>query len=500
MLVAGSHFLWGQPHFIPAFEGYGLTHMNLYILDARVAGVPLEAGDEVAAFDGEICCGVGVVTQALDITLSSYLLINASMAEGELANGFTPGHPISLRFWDSSTMKEYGGVVLRFTDATMAKLPAVPYNPGETIFLMASVDADVTPNITVSPNVLTGEAFVDVVVRVTELNQVPPDGEITVVIPRDRRWRFTWDPAMTSAAGMVVNNAAWSYDDSDTSRHIFRSIAALPGGSLLPFGVRAVFDGGRARGAFVITTQISTPNGGDSRTGNNADSESIDYFAGIKTNTPLDTTAIFQDPRDLKVYPTIKVGNQVWMAANLAYLPAVNGPLTGSEIEPYRYVYGYDGADVNAARATANFSTYGVLYNWPAALSACPQGWHLPDDAEWTTLTDYLINNGYGYEGSGNDIAKSMAATTNWNVFATPGTPGNDPASNNSSGLSMIPGGMRTGSGSFAGLGLVGYWLSSTESTNDSYIWYRRLLHDNSSCNRNDYYKGNGYSVRCVKD
>ncbi|HNQ38434.1 MAG TPA: hypothetical protein PKJ58_10775, partial [Prolixibacteraceae bacterium] len=53
MLFLGSYFVWGQSHFIPAFEGYGLSHMNLYVLDARVAGIPLEAGDEVAAFDGQ---------------------------------------------------------------------------------------------------------------------------------------------------------------------------------------------------------------------------------------------------------------------------------------------------------------------------------------------------------------------------------------------------------------------------------------------------------------
>ena len=500
MLFLGSYFVWGQSHFIPAFEGYGLSHMNLYVLDARVAGIPLEAGDEVAAFDGQICCGVGIVTQPLAFGQGDYLLINASMAEGTLSNGFTPGHPISLRFWDSSAMKEYGGVVLQFTDATMAKLSAVPYNPGETIFLLASVDADVTPSITISPNILEGVAPFEVAIRVTEINQVEPGGEVTVVIPRDSRWSFSWDPAMNSAAGLTVDNAAWNYDDSDAALHIFRSSAVIPAGGVLPFGLRAMFDAGNSRGNFVITSQIGSANGGDSQSGNNADSERIDYFAGIQIGTKPDTANSFKDQRDGKVYRKVKIGNQVWMAENLAYLPAVSSPSSGSESAPFMYVYNYNGTDVHAARATANYSTYGVLYNWPAAMTACPEGWHLPGDAEWTTLSEYLINNGYGYEGSGDDIAKSMAAATSWDDSSITGTPGNHPAGNNSSGLSMLPGGMRTGSASFAGMGLQGYWLSATESTTEFYIWYRRLLHTISSLNRNDYYKGNGYSVRCVKD
>ena len=96
---------------------------------------------------------------------------------------------------------------------------------------------------------------------------------------------------------------------------------------------------------------------------------------------------------DGKVYKVVQIGNQCWMAENLAYLPSVSPPTEGSLIDPYSYVYGYEGTDINEAKTTTNYQTYGVLYNWPATLEACPSGWHLPSDAEWKPciLWSYFI-------------------------------------------------------------------------------------------------------------
>src|SRR5574344_426899 len=115
----------------------------------------------------------------------------------------------------------------------------------------------------------------------------------------------------------------------------------------------------------------------------------------IYSCTPQDAPNTFTDSRDGKVYKTVTIGEQVWLAENLAYLPSVIDPPTGSEDagnEPdrYSYLYGYADMDVAAAKATENYQTYGVLYNWTSALTACPSGWHLPSDAEWKQLEMYL--------------------------------------------------------------------------------------------------------------
>ena len=191
------------------------------------------------------------------------------------------------------------------------------------------------------------------------------------------------------------------------------------------------------------------------------------------------------DSRDGTHYDAVKIGNQVWMAENLKYLPSVVGPATGSQTTPYYYVYDYDGTDVTAAKATANYTTYGVLYNWPAATNACPTGWHLPSDAEWTELTDYL-----GGESVAGGKLKEIG-TTHWN---TPNT-----GATNETGFTALPGGFRYGGGGFYDVGDYGYWWSATESDAD-YAWYRGVGYSSSSVGRSNGSKELGFSVRCFRD
>jgi hypothetical protein len=87
------------------------------------------------------------------------------------------------------------------------------------------------------------------------------------------------------------------------------------------------------------------------------------------------------------------------------------------------------------------------------------------------TLYDYLTNNGYGYQGSGNEIAKSLAANTNWLPYPDPGTPGNNLTTNNSSGYSALPGGRRYSSGSFDLIGSYAPWWSSEAVGLNGGLW-----------------------------
>jgi len=225
----------------------------------------------------------------------------------------------------------------------------------------------------------------------------------------------------------------------------------------------------------------------------------------IYSFTPQDVPNTFTDSRDGKVYKTVTIGSQVWMAENLAYLPYVVGPGTGSATEPYYYVYGYNGADVVAAKATINYGTYGVLYNWNAAMFACPPGWHLPSDAEWTQLENYLANNGYNYDGSTGGgrtkIAKSLASASGWISYSGTGTVGNTdyPAYRNKSGFSALPGGYRYYGGTFSSIGSNDDWWSSTESSTNS-AWLRYLYYNDSGVSRTRDAKESGFSVRCVRD
>jgi uncharacterized protein (TIGR02145 family) len=183
-------------------------------------------------------------------------------------------------------------------------------------------------------------------------------------------------------------------------------------------------------------------------------------------------------------------------------LPSVNMVADGSENAAgsyYYYVYGYDGTNVADAKATDNYATYGVLYNWTAAMDGeassttnpsgiqgvCPAGWHLPSEAEWDELTNYLGGTGV----AGGKLKET--GTTHWN---TPNT-----GATNETGFTALPGGNRSSNGSFGSIGYAGHWWSATEYSAAS-AWYRLMYGNNGSVSRNIYGKEVGFSVRCVRD
>lgn len=132
----------------------------------------------------------------------------------------------------------------------------------------------------------------------------------------------------------------------------------------------------------------------------------------------------------------------------------------------------------------------------------CPAGWHLPSYAEWTQLENYLIANGYNYDGTttGNKIAKSMAATTNWHSYSVTGTIGNNLNLNNKSGFSALPGGYRYYfDGAFYSVGFTGDWWSSSEYYSSN-AWRRALFYSGSYVYRGYGSKADAISVRCVRD
>ena len=247
--------------------------------------------------------------------------------------------------------------------------------------------------------------------------------------------------------------------------------------------------------------------------------KAVSLIANFKKKEDNGQFATFTDPRDASTYKTVKIGNQVWMAENLKYLPKVSGGSSASMTEPHYYVYGYNGIDVPTAKATENYQVYGVLYNWPAAMQGaasnssnpsgvqgvCPDGWHLPSDAEWDELQYYLIANGYNYDGTatGNKIAIAMAESGLWRSYTGAGTIGNNanyPNHANKSGFSALPGGFcADGFGHFYNITLYGRWWSSTDRyTINGYA--RSLGYDGSNLLRYDYEKYYGFSVRCVRD
>ncbi len=206
---------------------------------------------------------------------------------------------------------------------------------------------------------------------------------------------------------------------------------------------------------------------------------------------------------DGKSYATVQIGDQCWMAENLAYLPSVVGPATGSATTSHYYVYDYDGTDVTAAKATSNYDTYGVLYNWPAATAACPTGWHLPSDEEYKTLEIGLgltttEANAYGRRGTHDEGSELAGNEPLWNngVLVGSGIFGG-------SGFEALPGGYRHTTTSYGFVSQSYYarfWSSSEPVNNPGWAIVRELTYDYTTVSRYDRTKASGFSVRCVLD
>jgi uncharacterized protein (TIGR02145 family) len=209
---------------------------------------------------------------------------------------------------------------------------------------------------------------------------------------------------------------------------------------------------------------------------------------------------------DNNLYHSVTIGLQIWMKENLKTTKYTNGDLIGTTSTPTldittesspKYQWAFDGNE-------ANVITYGRLYTWYAVTDSrkvCPAGWHLPTDGEWTDLSDFLTNNGFGYQGSGDDIAKSLAATSGWGGTSSEGSTSFDQASNNSSGFTAMPGGYRFYDGRFLYSGSFGFWWSATEYVS-TYAYIRELICNMTTLQRDGINsdKRSGYSVRCLHD
>jgi uncharacterized protein (TIGR02145 family) len=205
------------------------------------------------------------------------------------------------------------------------------------------------------------------------------------------------------------------------------------------------------------------------------------------------------------VYKTVTIGTQTWMAENLK----VTKYNDRTEIQNITINSQWGNLTTGAFcwynNDLSNKVTFGALYNWYTVNTnkLCPIGWHVPSDTEWTTLENFLITNGYNYDGTtiGNKIAKSLASSSGWYSSTTIGVVGNTdyPVFRNITGFNALPGGYRFENDGFQWIDLYGVWWSNTESSNLEattrsiyFIWDYLAYYE--------FVKKRGFSVRCLKD
>ncbi|MBX2977310.1 MAG: hypothetical protein KF721_14365 [Ignavibacteriaceae bacterium] len=212
------------------------------------------------------------------------------------------------------------------------------------------------------------------------------------------------------------------------------------------------------------------------------------FRVGAKKNTRISFSNVFSIvnfcPSTIthlgKTYNTVQIGNQCWLRENLNVGTRINGSqeqTNNSTLEKYCY------NDLES-----NCDIYGGLYQWNEAMQysrtagakgICPEGWHIPTNAEFQTLKAAVANNSNSLKAIGEGIG--------------------DGAGTNTSGFSALLAGYRHGNGSFDDVGNNAYFWCSSES-NATSAYFLRLSSNDSYISFFYYYKNNGFSVRCLQD
>jgi uncharacterized protein (TIGR02145 family) len=211
----------------------------------------------------------------------------------------------------------------------------------------------------------------------------------------------------------------------------------------------------------------------------------------FKTASPPPTITVTDI--DGNTYQTVTICNQIWTKSNLKVSKYRNGDVIPQVTDATQWVALTTGAWCYYANTTSNGTTYGKLYNWYAVNDSrglAPIGYHIPSDAEWTTLTTCLAGAG----GKMKELGTLNAGTGHWIQPNTGAT--------NSSGFSGLPAGVRSAAiGTFQLINLQSYWWSSTQGGNGTIgAWVRWLSYDVSGIGSGSGNKQGGYSVRCIKD
>ncbi|MBF0432707.1 MAG: T9SS type A sorting domain-containing protein [Fibrobacteria bacterium] len=188
----------------------------------------------------------------------------------------------------------------------------------------------------------------------------------------------------------------------------------------------------------------------------------------VVTLSENQSASAFTDERDTRIYQTVKIGDDIWMAENLKYKPS-----TGNS-----WCYDDD---------KENCETYGRLYDYKTATKTshgnrrdvCPVEWRLPTKEEWETLIS---------QGGGTAVAgKALKSASDWGDGST-----------DALGLNLVPGGLRTAAGSYLGINDRAYlWMNKGEGNESGYT----VLKDKDEISAfSENYATFGFNVRCVWD
>jgi titin len=277
----------------------------------------------------------------------------------------------------------------------------------------------------------------------------------------------------TSSTSITVS---WTTVSGATSYKVYRSAAS--GGTYTQVGTPATspYSDAGLTASTAYYYKVSAVNSA-------GESGQSSYATATTQAIPITVTDI-----DGNVYHAVTIGTQVWLVENLKTARLNDG--TAIQLDTNKSTWsnlttpGYCWHNNDSA---ANKATYGSLYNWYAVNTAklAPAGWHVPTDAEWTTLTTFL---------GGLTLAGGKLKEASMSHWLTPNS-----GATNETGFTALPGGARNPDGTFFSTGNGGLWWSAT-ANDAAQSWYRSIFYDKAVVIRGAINNKAGHSVRCVKD
>ncbi|MBI9036579.1 MAG: carboxypeptidase regulatory-like domain-containing protein [Bacteroidales bacterium] len=472
--------------------------------------INLQPLDEIAIFDGDLMVGAFMLNEVLTMenafenALIAYSTLNSQ-------SGYQHGNPYRFKCWDASEDIETDFFYINLLDPYGDAYTGDVFPIGENDYSIA--ETDFLSTIVLPYNLSEGYQFISSNLEQMDsdmaiiLSEILNDNLDFVRNTQGQMLRKIGDVWVNGIGDWIIEEAyliKMYNDDSFTIDGIYtdpETPISLTEGyqlvSFLPFGPVEALDAFQSiigeNLDFIRNSQgyILHKIGPNWINGIGSCFPKEGYL--IKMN--FDDTLVFStihacgqpliDTRDQQIYNTVEIGNQCWFAENINIGIKVNANIiqaNNSLIE--KYCYDND---------PANCELYGGLYQWDEMMQfstntqgICPDGWHLPTDAEWFEMESYL------------DTSINDPELTGWR--------GTD------CGVKMLQG----GSSGFEGL-LSGYkdydseeflmigertYFRSTSivSYKTSYFWYRMLENSNLQVYRNSASKYYGFSVRCLRD
>jgi uncharacterized protein (TIGR02145 family) len=316
--------------------------------------------------------------------------------------------------------------------------------------------------------------------NVTEVVPIPPV-DLTATVVSDTQVDLSWTDKSTNESGFNIQRK--------TGTQTFADIGTTGK------DVTIYSDQGLTAGT-TYTYRVYSYN-------NTGNSPSYTNEVTVTINSIFNPNLTYGSVNDIdgNTYKTIQIGSQVWMAENLRTTKYRNNISIPNITDNTQWQNESTGAWSYYNNYATNNNPYGKLYNWYAVVNSngiCPNGWHLPTDAEWNILIANL-DPSYNPTANSPQIQSSTAGgtmkSTGTQYWLSPNTD-----ATNSSGFSGLPGGFRDYQGKFYGVGNSGAWWSSSTKYNSDAAWLRSLDYNVGNVMRGLNYKTVGFSVRCLRD